>query len=70
MQSDVDWIKARITEAQKNHESVTEAVTARLEKLLGSELSERSLSSTKLANIANELIEDMTSASPKMEAKK
>lgn len=70
MKTDIDWIKARIIEAQKGHESVTEAVTIRVEKLLSGELSERSLSSTKLTNIAKDLIEDMTPASTKMEAKK
>ena len=70
MKTDGDWIKTRIIEAQKGHESVTEAVTLRVAKLLDSELSERSLSQTKLANIAKQLIEDMTLASSKTEAKK
>ncbi len=70
MKGDVDWIKTRIIEAQKGHESVTEAATGRVAKLLSSELSERPLSSTKLANIAKQLIEDMTPASSKTEAAK
>jgi hypothetical protein len=69
MPSDVDWIKARIAEAQKRHESVTEAVTVQMEKLLSGDLSERPLSSAKLVIIAKALIEAMVPVPSEAEAK-
>lgn len=69
MPSDVDWIRARIAEAQKRHGSVTEAATAQMEKLLSGDLSERPLSSAKLATIAKVLIDDMVPAPSETEAK-
>jgi hypothetical protein len=59
MQSNVQWIAARIVEARKNHDSVTDAVSVRIEKLLGGELSEQPLSTTKLSVIAKLLVADM-----------
>jgi hypothetical protein len=70
MPIDLHWITARISDAKKRHESVTEAVTVRMEKLLSGELSERSLSSAKLTSIAKELIADMTPTSLKKETKR
>ncbi len=70
MPSDVQWIAARIAEARKNHDSVTDAVSNRIEKLLSSELSEQPLSKTKLSSIAKLLVADMLPASSDTEAKK
>lgn len=69
MPNDVRWITARIAEAHKHHTSVTEAVSAQMEKLLSGELSERPLSSTKLTSIAKALIANMIPAQSKTEAK-
>jgi len=69
MPSDVQWIVARIVEARKDHDSVTDAVSVRMEKLLGGELSEQPLSTTKLSNIAKLLVADMVPASSDTEAK-
>lgn len=70
MPNDVHWITARIAEVHKRHTSVTEAVSARMEKLLSGELSERPLSSTKLTSIAKALIADMAPGQSKTEAKR
>ena len=69
MSNDVQWIAARIAEARKNHDSVTDAVSVRMEKLLGGELSEQPLSTTKLSSIAKSLVADMVPASSDTEAK-
>jgi hypothetical protein len=69
MPSDVQWIAVRIAEARKNHDSVTNAVYIRMEKLLGGELSEQPLSTAKLSNIAKLLISDMIHASSDTETK-
>jgi len=69
MPSDVQWIAARIAEARKDHDSVTDAVSIRMEKLLGGELSEQQLSTTKLSSIAKLLVVDMVPASSDTEAK-
>ena len=69
MPSDVDWVRSRIAEAQKRHESVTEAATVRMEKLLSGDLSERPLSSAKLTTIAKAFIDDMVPAPSETEAK-
>ena len=69
MPSDVQWIAARIAEARKDHDSVTDAVSIRMEKLLGGELSEQQLSTTKLSSIAKLLVADMVPASSDTEAK-
>jgi len=69
MPSDVQWIAARIAEARRNHDSVTDAVSVRMEKLLGGELSEQPLSRTKLSSIAKLLVVDMVPASSDAEAK-
>lgn len=69
MPSDVQWIAARIAEARKNHDSVTDAVSVRMEKLLGGELSEQPLSTTKLSSIAKLLVADMVPALSDTEAK-
>ena len=68
MSNDIDWIAARITEALKVHAPVTEAVSARLEKLLNGQLSERQLRTTELTEVARALIADMVPSS-KAEAK-
>jgi hypothetical protein len=69
MAKDVDWIKKRVTEAQKRNESVTEAVSDRIEKLLSGDLSERLLSPARLATMAKALIEDMFPAPSVTETK-
>jgi hypothetical protein len=69
MSNDVQWIAARIAEARKNHDSVTDAVSTRMEKLLGGELSEQPLSTTKLSSIAKSLLADMVPASSDTEVK-
>jgi len=69
MPSAVQWIAARIAEARKNHDSVTDAVSVRMEELLGGELSEQPLSTTKLSSIAKLLVADMVPASSDTEAK-
>jgi len=69
MPSDIQWIAARIAEARKNHDSVTDAVSVRMEKLLGGELSEQPLSTTNLTSIAKLLLADMVPASSDTEAK-
>lgn len=68
MSNDVQWITARITEARKGHDSVTEAVSARIEQLLNGQLSERQLPPTELTRVARALIADMAPAPPKAEA--
>ena len=69
MPSDAQWIAVRIAEALKNDDSVTNAVAVRMEKLLGGELSEQSLSTTKLSNIAKLLLDDMIHVSSDTETK-
>ena len=69
MPSDVQWIAARIAEARKNHDSVTDAVSVRMEELLGGKLSEQPLPKTKLSSIAKLLVADMVPASSDTEAK-
>jgi len=69
MPSDIQWIAARIAEARKKHDSVTDAVSVRMEKLLSSELSEQPLSTTELKKIAELLLADMLPASSDTEAK-
>ena len=69
MPNDVHWITARIAEARKRHASVTEAVSARIEKLLNGQLSERQVPSAKLTSIATALIADMVPTQPKAETK-
>ena len=69
MSNDVQWIAARIAKASDNHDAVTDAVSDRIEKLLSGELSEQSLSETKLIAIAQLLIADMVPASSDAEAK-
>jgi hypothetical protein len=68
MLNDSRWLKACIAKARKNHDSVTDAVSVRMEKLLGGELSEQPLSTTKLSNIAKSLVADMVPTSSDMEA--
>ncbi|HUV79359.1 MAG TPA: hypothetical protein VMW40_00805 [Candidatus Bathyarchaeia archaeon] len=48
---------------------MTDAVSIRMEKLLGGELSEQQLSTTKLSSIAKLLVVDMVPASSDTEAK-
>ncbi len=69
MPNGVQWATARIAEARKRHASVTEAVSARIAQLLADQLSERQLSPTELAKIANALVADMIPTPPKTDAK-
>ena len=69
MSNDVDWITARIAAARKRHASVTEAVSARIEKLLKGPLSERQIPTAELTSIATALIADMAPTPPKAETK-
>ena len=68
MSNDAQWVTARITEARKVHDSVTEAVSARIEDLLKGELSERQLTEKELKGVARALIADMITAPPKAKA--
>ena len=65
MTSDDLWITTRISETRKRHGSVTEAVSARMEKLLKGQLSERQLPHSELTSVARAFIEDMVPALPK-----
>jgi hypothetical protein len=59
------WITTRITEARKQHPTVTDAVSSRIEGLLNGQLSERQLPQAELKSIATTLIEDMVPVPPK-----
>jgi len=59
MSEDLEWIAARIAECRKNHDSVTDAVFVRMQKLLSGELSEQPLSATRLTSISKLLVADM-----------
>lgn len=69
MPDDVQWIAARIAKCRKNHDSVTDAVSVRMQKLLSGELSEQPLSTTKLTSIAKLLVADMVPVSSNTKAK-
>lgn len=63
------WITAKISQSRKPYPSVTEAVSTRLHTLLKGQLSERSLTQAELGTVAKALIDDMTPALQKTEAK-
>ena len=47
MPDDLDWITVRIEKCRKDHDSVTDAASVRMQDLLRGELSEQPLSATK-----------------------
>ena len=57
--NDVDWISAPVSKAHKDHPSVTDAVSVRIEELLHGQLSEHQLTSKELSELAASLIADM-----------
>jgi hypothetical protein len=69
MPEDIQWIAARIAKCRKNHDSVTDAVSVRMQILLSGELSEQPLSVTKLSSIAKLFVADMVPVSSSAEAK-
>lgn len=69
MPNDAQWMLAHIAKARKKHDSVTDTVCIRIEKLLGGELSEQPLSTAKLTSIAKLLLTDMLPAGSGTEAK-
>lgn len=69
MPNDDQWITTRVAEARETHPLVTEAVSAWIGPLLIGELSERPLSSARLATVAKALIADMALAPPNVQAK-
>lgn len=69
MPNDVKWITPQITKARKKHNSVTNAVSVRIEELICGELSEQPLSIVKLTSIAKLLLADMLPAASDTEAK-
>ena len=69
MSNEIDWIKPRITEARKAHSPVTQAVLARIEKMLSGILSEKQLTPAELAKLAGDLVSDMNDAPPLAEKK-
>ncbi len=69
MSDDVRWITARIAEARQRRGSVTDAVSARMERLLKGQLRNQRIPSGELAKLARKLIADMVPAPPKAETK-
>ena len=59
MSNDDQWVTTLITEVNKLHPLVTEAVLARVDKLLKGQLSERQLTPTDRKSVAGALIADM-----------
>ena len=64
MTAHTPWITACITEAQKCHPLVTEAVSSLMEELLKDRLAERPVPAGELAKIAAKLITAMLPDTP------
>lgn len=69
MSEDAKWIGNLIAESRKKHNSVTQAASDRMLKLLSTEISEHQLSAAKLTSIAKLMIADMLPVSPGEEQK-
>jgi hypothetical protein len=66
MPSDIDWVLATITKARQRIGGVPESVWVRVGTALKGRFSERPLPAAELAKIAEQLIQEMTSAPSKV----
>lgn len=63
MLEDIKWLADLVAKTRSNHDVVPQAISDKMLKLLGSEISENQLSAARLISIANLMIADMAPVS-------